>query len=107
MAWVSQGTITDRSQEHLGRSDQGVAMLRKMFKEAMAAVEDGEDPPGVVREKHDVIHLPCEKDKFGAGTAFTDQWIQGGSMRYAPIKDELLKLHRDAAAVREKAASGG
>ena len=36
MAWVSQGAITDRTQEHLGRSDQGVAMLRKMFKEAMA-----------------------------------------------------------------------
>ena len=26
MAWVSQGAITDRSQEHLGRSDQGVAI---------------------------------------------------------------------------------
>jgi 5,5'-dehydrodivanillate O-demethylase len=106
MAWVSQGAITDRSQEHLGRSDQGVAMLRKMFKEAMAAVEDGEDPPGVVREEHEVIHLPCEKDKFGAGTAFTDQWITGGSMRYSPIREQLLALHRDAAVAREKAGSG-
>jgi 5,5'-dehydrodivanillate O-demethylase len=106
MAWVSQGAITDRSLEHLGRSDQGVAMLRKMFKEAMAAVEDGEDPPGVVREQHDVIDLPCEKDKFGAGTAFTDQWINGGSMRYSPIREELINLHREAAAAREKAGSG-
>ena len=106
MAWVSQGAITDRTQEHLGRSDQGVAMLRKMFKEAMASVEDGEDPPGVVREPHEVIHLPCEKDKFGAGTAFTDQWINGGSMRYSPIREQLLALHRDAAAAREKAESG-
>ena len=102
----SMGAITDRSQEHLGRSDQGVAMLRKMFKEAMAAVEDGEDPPGVVREKHELIELPCEKDKFGAGTAFTDQWITGGSMRYSPIREQLLALHRDAAQAREKAASG-
>jgi 5,5'-dehydrodivanillate O-demethylase len=107
MAWVSQGAITDRTQEHLGRSDQGVAMLRKMFKEAMQSVEDGEDPPGVVREKHDVINLPCERNKFGAGTAFTDQWITGGSMRYSPIKDTLLALHRDAAAAREKASASG
>ena len=59
----------------------------------------------MVRETHDVIHLPCEKDKFGAGTAFTDQWITGGSMRYSPIQEELLALHRDAAAAREKAGS--
>ena len=59
-----------------------------------------------MREKHDVIDLPCERDKFGAGAAFTDQWIKGGSMRYSPIRDELLALHRDAAAAREKAGSG-
>jgi 5,5'-dehydrodivanillate O-demethylase len=106
MAWVSQGTITDRSQEHLGRSDAGVAMLRKMFKENMKRVQDGLDPLGTVREKHDVIHLPCERDKFGAGTAFTDQWITGGSMRYSPIKEQLLELHRSAARRREAAGAG-
>ena len=62
--------------------------------------------PGTVREKHDRIDLPCEKDKFGAGTAFVDQWINGGSMRYSPIRDELLKLHHDAAEAREKAGTG-
>jgi 5,5'-dehydrodivanillate O-demethylase len=107
MAWVSQGEIVDRTQEHLGRSDAGVAMLRKMFKENMQRVEEGKDPLGTVRTHHDCIELPCEKDKFGAGTAFTDQWITGGSMRYAPIRDQLLALHRDAAVAREKAAAGG
>jgi len=107
MAWVSQGEIVDRTQEHLGRSDAGVAMLRKMFKENMQRVEEGKDPLGTIRIHHDCIELPCEKDKFGAGTAFTDQWITGGSMRYAPIRDQLLALHRDAAVAREKAAAGG
>jgi 5,5'-dehydrodivanillate O-demethylase oxygenase subunit len=60
----------------------------------------------VVREEHEIIELPCEKDKFGAGTAFTDQWINGGSMRYSPIREQLLALHQDAAAMREKAGSG-
>jgi 5,5'-dehydrodivanillate O-demethylase len=78
-----------------------------MFKENMSRVENGQDPLGTVRTPHEVIELPCEKDKFGAGTAFTDQWITGGSMRYAPIRDELLALHRDAAAAREKAATSG
>lgn len=107
MAWVSQGEIVDRSLEHLGRSDAGVAMLRKMFKENMRKVASGEDPLGTLREECAVIDLPCEKDKFGAGAAFTDQWITGGSMRYSPIKDDLLRLHREAAIVRAEAGAGG
>ncbi len=93
MAWVSQGAITDRTQEHLGRSDAGVALLRKMFKENMRKVADGEDPLGTIREKHDIINLPCEKDKFGAERTFAKAWIEGGSMRYSPQADELIALH--------------
>jgi len=93
MAWVSQGAITDRTQEHLGRSDAGVALLRKMFKENMRKVADGEDPIGTIREKHDIINLPCEKDKFGAERTFAKAWITGGSMRYSPQADELIALH--------------
>jgi 5,5'-dehydrodivanillate O-demethylase len=93
MAWVSQGAITDRTQEHLGRSDAGVAMLRKMFKENMKRVADGLDPIAITREKHDIINLPCEKDKFGAERTFAAAWINGGSMRYSPIKQQLLELH--------------
>jgi len=106
MAWVSQGPITDRSQEHLGRSDAGVAMLRKLFKENMKKVANGEDPMGTVREKHDRIDLPCEKDKFGAEREFAEAWITGGSMRYSPIKEELLDLHNTAWANREKTGAG-
>ena len=106
MAWVSQGPITDRTVEHLGRSDAGVAMLRKMFKENMKKVADGEDPLGTIREKHDIIDLPCEKDKFGAEREFAAAWINGGSMRYSPQKQLLLDLHEDAWQVKEKAAAG-
>ena len=104
MAWVSQGTITDRTQEHLGRSDIGVAMLRKMFKESMKLVQDGQDPAATVRYQHDVINLPCEKNKFGAERVFAGQWINGGSMRYSPIKEQLLDLHVKAWIVRDAAA---
>ncbi|HEY5135957.1 MAG TPA: aromatic ring-hydroxylating dioxygenase subunit alpha [Candidatus Nanopelagicales bacterium] len=107
MAWVSQGPITDRTQEHLGRSDAGVAMLRKMFKENMRKVANGEDPLGTVREKHEIINLPCEKDKFGAERTFAAAWINGGSMRYSPIKDRLLELHESYWAGVEAAEKAG
>ncbi len=100
MAWVTQGRVADRTAEHLGKSDVGILMLRRMFKENIAAVEDGNDPLGTVREPHDVVELPLEKDKFGAGYAFATQWIDQGSMRYSPQKDALKQLHLDAAIER-------
>mgnify|MGYP006205640495 CR=1 FL=1 len=73
MAWVSQGPVTDRTQEHLGRSDAGVAMLRKMFKENMKRVANGEDPLGTVREPHEIITLPCER--FHDFHAASSSWL--------------------------------
>jgi len=32
---VTQGRIADRSKEHLGRSDTGVILLRKLYTEPM------------------------------------------------------------------------
>ena len=81
-------------------------MLRKMFKENMKKVANGEDPIGTVREKHDRIDLPCEKDKFGAEREFAEAWITLGSSRYSPIKQELLDLHEQAWANRAKASAG-
>jgi 5,5'-dehydrodivanillate O-demethylase len=106
MAWVSQGPVTDRTQEHLGRSDAGVAMLRKMFKENMKRVANGEDPLGTIREPHEIIPLPCERDKFGAEREFAEAFITMGSMRYSPQRQQLLDLHADAWARREKASAG-
>ena len=36
----------------------------------------GEDPLGVIREKHDRIDLPCEKNKFHAGPSFALDFIE-------------------------------
>jgi 5,5'-dehydrodivanillate O-demethylase len=72
----------------------------------MKKVADGQDPIGIVRQKHEIITLPCEKDKFGAESEFAKAWITGGSMRYSPLKQQLLDLHADAWASKAKAASG-
>ncbi|HWL45366.1 MAG TPA: Rieske 2Fe-2S domain-containing protein [Ilumatobacter sp.] len=100
MAWVTQGEIADRTIENITKSDLGVVALRKMFREAMDAVEAGRDPVAVVREPHDVIRLPLERSKFGRGAQFAIDWIDNGSMRYSPIRDDMKKLHIDAEAAR-------
>ena len=38
VAWVGQGTIADRTQEHLGESDRGVIMIRKRLLDDLEAV---------------------------------------------------------------------
>ena len=48
-AWVGQGPVSPRHQEMLSKSDRGIVMLRTMIRQAMEAVQRGEDPVGVVR----------------------------------------------------------
>ncbi|HZT09047.1 MAG TPA: aromatic ring-hydroxylating dioxygenase subunit alpha, partial [Chloroflexota bacterium] len=50
MAWETQGAIFDRTREHLGASDHGIMILRQMLFDAIAAVQRGDDPRGLVRD---------------------------------------------------------
>jgi len=50
-AQVGQGSIAARGLEHLATTDQGIVMVRRMLHEALAAIERGEDPPGIIRDK--------------------------------------------------------
>lgn len=50
MAWETQGSLYDRTQEHLGASDRGVVMLRKLLDDQIAIVEQGGEPMGVLRD---------------------------------------------------------
>jgi len=49
MAWESQGALANRDREHLGESDRGIVMFRKLLSEQIAAVQRGADPIGVNR----------------------------------------------------------
>jgi 5,5'-dehydrodivanillate O-demethylase len=59
MAWETQGPIADRTKEHLGESDRGIIMFRKLLREQVQAVENGEDPVGINRDpaKDQIIRL--------------------------------------------------
>lgn len=100
MAWVTQGPVADRVNERITKSDVGVIACRRMFKEAVEAVQRGEDPVAVVREPHDVIKLPLERSKFGRGAQFAIDWINDGSMRYSPIAADMKQLHTEGAAIQ-------
>jgi 5,5'-dehydrodivanillate O-demethylase len=57
MAMEQQGPISDRTREHLVASDVGIVRMRRMLREAMDAVERGEDPIGVIRDPaKQVVH---------------------------------------------------
>lgn len=72
MAWETQGPIFDRTHEHLGASDCGIVMLRQMLFDAMAAVERGEDPLGIVRDPEQAAYIDLEswlaERDYSAGT---------------------------------------
>ena len=67
LAWESQGALTDRSQEHLGFSDRGIAMLRKLLKEQIELVREGKEPIGIIRDpqKNEVIDLDTFHEAYG------------------------------------------
>lgn len=50
VAWVGQGPISDRTSEHLARSDKGVVLYHNLLLESLEKIERGEDPMGIVRD---------------------------------------------------------
>ncbi len=60
IAWVGQGPMSDRENEHLGASDEGVIMLRRRFLSDLRVIEDGGDPKGILRDpaRNHKLYLP-------------------------------------------------
>ena len=60
IAWVGQGTMADRTQEHLGESDRGVIAMRRKFFDQMALIADGGEPYALIRdpEQNHAVYLP-------------------------------------------------
>ncbi len=66
VAWVGQGTIADRTQEHLGSSDRGVILLRRRFLDDLEAIARGEDPKAIIRDPaiNACVPLPIAERKY-------------------------------------------
>ncbi len=66
IAWVGQGTFADRTKETLGKSDKGIAILRKQFFNDMELIDNNKtDPKGIVRDPdiNECIQLPIMNRK--------------------------------------------
>ncbi len=50
LATEGAGPIQDRTQEHLGYTDRVIVAARKLLQRAMKDVEEGRDPPHVIRD---------------------------------------------------------
>jgi 5,5'-dehydrodivanillate O-demethylase len=77
IAWVGQGTIADRTQEHLGTSDRGIILMRKRFLDDIDALARGEDPKGIVRDpaQNACITLPIiDRELFADGLPIAEMF---------------------------------
>ncbi len=62
VAQVGQGTIVNRSLEHLGQSDAGVILLRKIFERELSAMRDGR-PCKQWKRRTNSLELPTQQGK--------------------------------------------
>jgi len=101
MAWISQGTIADRSKEHLGASDKGVALYRRVLRREIRKMEAGIDPMGVVRDaaRNDHIELPNEKKKHHNSDGFASFMLRTHA-RYSPIAQDLVRIFEPTGAAQ-------
>ena len=92
-AWETQGALADRSLEHLGSTDRGVTMYRKMLQREMARSEAGGDPMCVLRDPaaNERIDLPFEHDKDMNSEGFVD-FIWRTQVAFSPIARDLIDV---------------
>jgi len=50
MALEQQGIVADRANEHLGVSDGGIILMRKLMRDSLALIKAGKDPLHVIRD---------------------------------------------------------
>src|SRR5262249_16030661 len=64
-AWNSQGPVTPRWTEHLGESDKGIILLRRLIRDQMKIVEQGGDPINTFRDpaRNIVLKTPVESQE--------------------------------------------
>ncbi len=104
-AWTSQGSITPRWTEHLGESDKGIILYRRLLREQMKIVAEGGDPMNTFRDPatNVSIHIQTESDdpNFEAQGGLTGEILlygartgnvsTGSSGKYDPLNHQEAK----------------
>jgi 5,5'-dehydrodivanillate O-demethylase len=97
MAWITQGAIADRTCEHLGASDEGIAIYRRILRREIKKVEQGQDPIGIIRDaaRNRCIELPNERKKHHNSEGMRS-WMMRTHAAYSPIAEDIIKLFEAA-----------
>jgi 5,5'-dehydrodivanillate O-demethylase len=99
MAWATQGEVIPRNLEHLGVSDTGVILYRRLLQQQMERMTRGEDPMNVHRggQVDEVIDLPGESGEafFGGARNAARSFYQS---RNSPVVDYARMIFSKAAA---------
>src|SRR5439155_14583622 len=99
-AWMSQGPVTPRWTEHLGESDKGLILYRRLLREQMQIVEDGGDPMNTFRDpaKNVSVHVPTESDdpkwqgyQVDRATAQGSSVSTGQAIKYSPVAQQRAR----------------
>jgi hypothetical protein len=80
-----QGAIQDRTREHLGSSDRGITLYRKLLAEAIGAVERGERPRFVTDRQDEAARFrgPVALDGVGPSDGWQEHWERVAAERRA------------------------
>ena len=72
------GPIQDRTQEHMGYTDKGIAAARKALLRAVQAVQAGHEAPGVARDPamNDFSGISATKDVVPSSIGWSHYWEQ-------------------------------
>ena len=93
IAWVGQGTIADRSREHLGHSDRGITLLRRRLFAELKAMDEGVAPKGLI---HDAAYNHCVKLPVANRVTLGSNAIAGKFILHAGQPDDV-RLAMEAA----------
>ena len=90
LVWIVQGQVSPRHLEHLGESDRGIIMYRKLLEEQIGVVEDGGDPLGLIRDplQNEAVDVMTERDIYREGRSKSASWIPMESGR-SPAHDDI------------------
>lgn len=103
-AWWSQGAITDRSKEKLGRTDTPIILLRRQLDQQSRVVEDGgvpmnvfTDPSTVPEILHGGLWDPnASRGNIGTVGQFREAYHKGYGIddgdRYGPMMPQIINM---------------
>jgi len=94
MSWASQGPVAERNREKLGESDKGIILYRRLIKQQLDRMAQGQDPMNVFRDAAAAkyVALPLEHITYGVKNPRRPSYVpaEAGWSTDRPLIDATL-----------------